>query len=136
MGGGGPKVPTLGEIAQVAVDTAASVVSGGYTMTEPGKKDKDKIQAGVTGMQESLTGHTGRVAADTAKAEAEAQQRARDAKEAEMERKRKKQGEFATARGRQQSLMASQGGRAGTILTAGLGEGGGLGGSGKTLLGS
>ena len=127
MGGGAPKlnvnfgapvkVPTLGEIVNTATDVVSAYYSGGYTLTEPGKKDLAKLKGGITQVQEKLTGHTGRVRSETEAANQAALQRETEAKMAEQNLLSEQTKKYSMTRTRQKSLMGVQTGRAGTILT-------------------
>lgn len=132
--GGGGSLPTLEDIGNTIVDAGAAVITGGYTLTEPGKKDLKRVKGDVKRTTESLTGEAQSRAADRATIDAEAAQKAAFAAEEEQLKKRKNAEKFAAARTRQLSLSNS--GRQSTILTSPLGTAGSSGsGGGKTLLG-
>lgn len=140
-----PVLPTAGElfqgynqVSETLGDIGAAVVTGGYTLTEPGKKDLKNIKKGATDIFDSAVGNTAKRNAAAAEKRAVNQQAALEQSLSDLETRRKKQSEFGFMRTRQRALMGQFGGRSGTILTgtgateASLGSSG----TGKTLLGS
>jgi hypothetical protein len=140
-----PVLPTLGEIGKgveqvldVSGDAGMALVTAGYTLTEPGKKDLKNIKKGGRDIIDSALGNTAKKNAAAAEQRAINQQTALEQSLSDQEKRRKKQSEFGFMRTRQRALMGQFGGRSGTILTGTGATEASLGstGTGKTLLGS
>jgi len=141
---------STGQLLDTAIDLGVGAATLGYTFTDVGKEDLNKVKRktkesgkllskNLEQFGQDITGQTAVAKSYTERVKAAEDQAQRERDIADMNLRKKRVGEFASTRVRQRALMGQFSGRAGTILTGSGSDNTttlGSSGAGKTLLGS